>query len=185
MAKITKMLMALERFCSPLRPPSTTPIENPAPQNRHKQWQSRSSYKSATAVAVLAVKIATNIFAAATNSLPVQIQKHHLLQYPVAPCTTPFTRCSALSRCSAVCPPSWTTTCLSISPLIRLCSIPAANRLGFSKVAVARTVSGSGAACVQRSLGLASGHVSARPYPKAPMPNAPKAPKAPKVGGEP
>ena len=82
MAKITKMLMALERFSSPLRPPSTTPIENPAPQDRHKQWQSRSSYQSATAVAVLAVKIATNIFAAATNSLPVQIQKHHLLAVP-------------------------------------------------------------------------------------------------------
>ena len=43
---------------------------------QHKHWQTLFSYKPATAVAVLAEKIATKLLAAATKSLPVQIQNH-------------------------------------------------------------------------------------------------------------
>ncbi len=54
----------------PLRP--SPPRQQPKPIH----WQALFSYKSATAVAVLAEKLATNTFAAATSSLPVQIQQH-------------------------------------------------------------------------------------------------------------
>ena len=64
------------------QPPRPSP---PREQPKHKHWQSLFSYESATAVAVLAGKIATKLFAAAMKSLPLQIQKHPPLAVPSPP----------------------------------------------------------------------------------------------------
>ena len=53
----------------------------PREQLRHEHWQTVFSYDSATAVAVLAEKIATKLFTTAMKSLPVQIHSIHHLQY--------------------------------------------------------------------------------------------------------
>ena len=54
----------------------------PREQPKRKHWQTHFSYKSATAVAVLAGEIATKSFAAAMKSLPLQIQNYRPLGLP-------------------------------------------------------------------------------------------------------
>ena len=66
----------------------TSASSPPREQSKHNHWQSISKYDSTTAVAVLAVKIATKLFTTAMTSLPVQIQKHP----PLDECRIPYLR---------------------------------------------------------------------------------------------
>ncbi len=59
---------------------------SPREQPEHQyHWQTLFSYNSAAAVAALADKIATELLAAATKSLPLQLQDHPPLAAPSCP----------------------------------------------------------------------------------------------------